>query len=62
MDKMQREMKNMKNDMKEGAQKVGHVMKHTAEDLKDDVMGAMASMEMKKEIFKRIKKTNGKRI
>lgn len=49
MDKLQKEMKNMKNDMKEGAQKVGHVMKHTAEDLKDDVMGAMASMEMRKD-------------
>ena len=49
MDKLQKEMNNMKNDMKEGAQKVGHVMKHTAEDLKDDFKGAMASMEMKKD-------------
>lgn len=49
MDKLQKEMKNMKNDIKEGAEKVGHAVKHTAEDLKDDVKGAMASMEMRKD-------------
>ena len=49
MDKLQKEMKNIKNDVKEGVEKVGHVMKHTAEDLKDDVKGAMASIEMKKD-------------
>ena len=48
MDKIQKEMNNMKNDMKEGAQKVGHVMKHTAEYLKDDFKGAMAFIAMKK--------------
>lgn len=49
MSRLQKEMNNMKNDVMEGAQKVGHAIKHTAADLKSDVKGAMASMEMKKD-------------
>lgn len=49
MDKFRNDMQNMKEDVMEGMGKVGHVMKHTAKDLKDDVKGAMATMEMKRD-------------
>ncbi|HBF5696729.1 TPA: hypothetical protein KOR40_001340, partial [Clostridioides difficile] len=44
-----RDMKNMKEDLKEGVKKTAYVMKNTAEDLKDDAQGAMVNLEMKKD-------------
>ncbi|MDB0439719.1 hypothetical protein C4R89_09245 [Clostridioides difficile] len=49
MDRLKRDMKNMKEDLKEGAKKTAYVMKNTAEDLKDDAQGAMVNLEMKKD-------------
>lgn len=49
MDKLQHDMKNITQDIKEGLGKVGNVIKHTAKDLKADAQGAMHTMEMKKE-------------
>ncbi|HBF6649882.1 TPA: hypothetical protein KOT44_003220, partial [Clostridioides difficile] len=43
------DMKNMKEDLKEGVKKTAYVMKNTAEDLKDDAQGAMVNLEMKKD-------------
>ncbi|HBF1955705.1 TPA: hypothetical protein KNT22_001807 [Clostridioides difficile] len=48
MDRLKRDMKNMKEDLKEGVKKTAYVMKNTAEDLKDDAQGAMVNLEMKK--------------
>ena len=49
MDRLKRDMKNMKEDLKEGVKKTAYVMKNTAEDLKDDAQGAMVNLEMKKD-------------
>ncbi|HBG1019681.1 hypothetical protein KWJ93_006080 [Clostridioides difficile] len=49
MDRLKRNMKNMKEDLKEGVKKTAYVMKNTAEDLKDDAQGAMVNLEMKKD-------------
>ncbi|EJA6630636.1 hypothetical protein [Clostridioides difficile] len=49
MDRLKRDMKNMKEDLKEGVKKTTYVMKNTAEDLKDDAQGAMVNLEMKKD-------------
>ncbi|NJA38095.1 hypothetical protein GSQ30_12435 [Clostridioides difficile] len=49
MDRLKRDMKNMKEDLKEGVKKTAYVMKNTAEDLKDDAQGAMVKLEMKKD-------------
>ncbi|MDN9380966.1 hypothetical protein KLL03_13335 [Clostridioides difficile] len=49
MDRLTRDMKNMKEDLKEGVKKTAYVMKNTAEDLKDDAQGAMVNLEMKKD-------------
>ncbi|PBI29260.1 hypothetical protein [Clostridioides difficile] len=49
MDRLKRDMKNMKEDLKEGVKKTAYVMKNTAEDLKDDAKGAMVNLEMKKD-------------
>ncbi|EGT4564146.1 TPA: hypothetical protein KPD63_003822, partial [Clostridioides difficile] len=46
---LKRDMKNMKEDLKEGVKKTAYVMKNTAEDLKDDAQGAMVNLEMKKD-------------
>ncbi|HBH0860611.1 TPA: hypothetical protein MIW27_004101, partial [Clostridioides difficile] len=48
-DRLKRDMKNMKEDLKEGVKKTAYVMKNTAEDLKDDAQGAMVNLEMKKD-------------
>lgn len=37
MDRLKRDMKNMKEDLKEGVKKIVYVMKNIVEDLKDDV-------------------------
>ncbi|PBF00113.1 hypothetical protein BGU36_14300 [Clostridioides difficile] len=49
MDRLKRDMKIMKEDLKEGVKKTAYVMKNTAEDLKDDAQGAMVNLEMKKD-------------
>ncbi|ARC16674.1 hypothetical protein C4T59_07880 [Clostridioides difficile] len=49
MDRLKRDMKNMKEDLKEGVKKTAYVMKNTAEDLKDDAQGAMVNLEIKKD-------------
>lgn len=49
MDRLKRDMKNMKEDLKEGVKKTAYVMKNTAEDFKDDAQGAMVNLEMKKD-------------
>ena len=49
IDRLKRDMKNMKEDLKEGVKKTAYVMKNTAEDLKDDAQGAMVNLEMKKD-------------
>ncbi|CZR97485.1 MULTISPECIES: hypothetical protein [unclassified Clostridioides] len=49
MDRLKRDMKNMKEDIKDGVKKTAYVMKNTAEDLKDDAQGAMVNLEMKKD-------------
>ncbi|HCU2761503.1 TPA: hypothetical protein OUL20_001358 [Clostridioides difficile] len=49
MERLKRDMKNMKEDLKEGVKKTAYVMKNTAEDLKDDAQGAMVNLEMKKD-------------
>ncbi|WP_165479026.1 hypothetical protein [Clostridioides difficile] len=49
MDRLKKDMKNMKEDLKEGVKKTAYVMKNTAEDLKDDAQGAMVNLEMKKD-------------
>ncbi|EGT5419741.1 hypothetical protein CUA89_03835 [Clostridioides difficile] len=49
MDRLKRDMKNIKEDLKEGVKKTAYVMKNTAEDLKDDAQGAMVNLEMKKD-------------
>ncbi|MEF9992287.1 MAG: hypothetical protein RRZ84_02560 [Romboutsia sp.] len=49
MNKFQNSMEHMTQDVKHGIGKIGHVLKHTAKDLKDDAQGALASMEMKKD-------------
>ena len=49
MDRLKRDMKNMKEDLKEGVKKTAYVMKNTAEDLKDDAQGAMVNLEMKED-------------
>ena len=49
MDRLKRDMKNMKEDLKEGVKKTAYVMKNTAEDLKDDAQGAMVNLEMKRD-------------
>lgn len=49
MDRLKRDTKNMKEDLKEGVKKTAYVMKNTAEDLKDDAQGAMVNLEMKKD-------------
>ena len=42
-------MKNMKDDVKEGMQRVGHTLKNTASDLKGEAKGVMQNLEDKKD-------------
>lgn len=49
MSKLQHEMNNMKEDIKKGMDKMGHAIKHTANDLKADAQGALSGLEMKKD-------------
>ncbi|MGM9532937.1 hypothetical protein [Intestinibacter sp.] len=49
MTSFKKHMENMKEDLKEGMQKVGHSVKHTAMDLKDEAMGIMQNVEDKKD-------------
>lgn len=49
MTSFKKHMENMRDDIKEGMQKVGHSVKHTAMDLKDEAMGIMQNVEEKKD-------------
>ncbi|GAA3663068.1 hypothetical protein [Asaccharospora irregularis] len=49
MDNIKQDVNKMKDDLEKGMKKAGHVIKNTAEDLKNDAKGAMATMEMKKD-------------
>ena len=42
-------MENMKDDVKEGMQKVGHSIKNTAKDLKHEAKGVINNLESKKD-------------
>ncbi|MBU5335671.1 hypothetical protein [Intestinibacter bartlettii] len=49
MTSIKKHMENMKDDVKQGMQKVGHSIKHTAEDLKDEAKGVIQNLESKKD-------------
>ena len=49
MTSLKTHMKNMKDDVKEGIQKVGHTIKNTAFDLKGEAKGVMQNLEDKKD-------------
>lgn len=49
MDNIKQDVNKMKDDLEKGMKKAGDVIKNTAEDLKNDAKGAMATMEMKKD-------------
>ena len=51
MTSLKTHMKNMKDDVKEGIQKVGHTIKNTAFDLKGEAKGVMQNFEDKKYEF-----------
>ncbi len=49
MTSFKKHMENMKDDVKEGMQKVGYNIKHTAQDLKDEAKGVIQNLESKKD-------------
>ena len=48
MTSIKKHMENMKDDVKEGMQKVGHSIKNTAKDLKHEAKGVINNLESKK--------------
>ena len=53
MTSLKTHMKNMKDDVKDGMQKVGHTLKNTASDLKHEAKGVMQNLEDKEEDYHR---------
>ena len=51
MSNMKRDLNDMKDDVKQGAKKVGNVAKHTAKDLKHDIKGFVSSVGDKTDEF-----------
>lgn len=49
MSKLTNDFNNMKHDLQQGINKVGHALKHTASDLKSDAQGALHTMNNKKD-------------
>ena len=49
MTSIKKHMENMKDDVKEGMQKVGHSIKNTAKDLKHEAKGVINNLESKKD-------------